>query len=121
MRLTRPHVLYDRRTDPAIAALPADRVPLRLAEPGWCDRLNRAIREGKIYNRLGRRITQTLDGGLLNEEAGVLYPIRRGIPQLVVDEMIPLEQLDTGEGDSNERQDDFSADHRSRDPRRHRV
>ena len=68
--------------------------PLRRADPDLCARVNQEIAKGHIYNRLGRRITEPLEGGLVNDTGTILYPIQRGIPQLLLDEMICLEPPD---------------------------
>lgn len=69
--------------------------PLRCADSSLRDRVNRAIAAGRVYNPFGRRLLQTLDEALVNAEGTVLYPVRQGIPQLLVDEMILLAQLDS--------------------------
>ena len=73
---------------------PENRTRLELAEPELLDRLNRAIAARQIRNRAGQTASQPLAGGLIREDRTVLYPIVDGIPSLLVDEAIPLEQLE---------------------------
>ena len=67
---------------------------LHLAEPPCCERLNRAITAGKIQNRMGQLVQREIEAGLVNEDQSLLYPIYDDIPQLLLDEAIPLSQLD---------------------------
>jgi uncharacterized protein YbaR (Trm112 family) len=53
-------------------------------------RVNAAIEQGSAVNRVGTVVTRRLDGGLVNEQGNVLYPIRNDIPCLLADEAIVL-------------------------------
>lgn len=53
-------------------------------------RLNGAVEAGTLRNRSGERITRPLDGGLLAEGEGIVYPIFDDIPDMVSDEAIEL-------------------------------
>jgi uncharacterized protein len=55
--------------------------------------LNRAIAAGKVKNRLGRTVETELGQGLVREDRQLLYPIVDGIPVMIVDEAIPLDQV----------------------------
>ncbi len=77
-----------------ILVCPENRTPLELAKPELMDRLNRAIPTGHVRNRAGQAVSQPLVGGLIREDRAMLYPIVDGIPSLLVDEAIPLEQLE---------------------------
>ncbi len=63
---------------------------LRLAEPALLDQFNHQIAAGTLKNRAGQTVTEQLDGGLVRADGKVLYPIRQGIPVMLVDEAIPL-------------------------------
>lgn len=76
-----------------ILRCPEDHTPLALAGDVLVDEVNAAIRLGHLVNRAGKRVEQTIDGGLLAETGEVLYPIVDQIPVLLVDESIALNQL----------------------------
>ena len=57
------------------------------------DALNLGIQQGKIKNVGGMTLTRPLDGGLIREDNVVLYPVIDGIPALLNDEAIKLEEI----------------------------
>jgi uncharacterized protein YbaR (Trm112 family) len=63
---------------------------VRLAEPAVIDNLNGQIAAGVLTNRAGQPVTEKIDSGLVRADGKVLYPIRRNIPVMLVDEGIPL-------------------------------
>ena len=77
----------------AILRCPEDRSPLSAATDDLLSDLNTAIRQGRLMNRAGKRLERKLDGGLLRTDGALLYPIIDGIPVLLRDEAIPLDQL----------------------------
>jgi uncharacterized protein YbaR (Trm112 family) len=79
----RPEVL-------AILRCPEDRSPLSLATSEVVEQTNAVIRAGRLQNRAGRAVEQTIDGGLVRASGDVLYPIVDGIPVLLADEAIEL-------------------------------
>lgn len=72
---------------------PETHQPLREADEALLAKLNEAIRAGKLKNRSGATVTETLTEALLREDGQVLYPVREEIPVLLVDEGIVLEGL----------------------------
>jgi uncharacterized protein YbaR (Trm112 family) len=52
--------------------------------------VNSRIREGKLRNRAGTQVQEPVEGGLLREDGAFLYPIRRGIPSMLVDDALPM-------------------------------
>ena len=54
------------------------------------ERVNREIAAGELKNRADQTVTEPLSGGLIREDQQVLYPIRNGIPVLLIDEALPL-------------------------------
>ncbi len=77
----------------ALLRNPADHGPLSLADDELIEAVNRAIGEGRIRNRMGDLLESPIDGGLVSENRELLYPILEGLPMMVVDEAILLEQL----------------------------
>ncbi|MDW8307934.1 MAG: Trm112 family protein [Verrucomicrobiales bacterium] len=69
---------------------PETHQPVRLAEPELIERLNAQIAAGTLTNRAGQRVAEKLDGGLVRADGRVLYPIRDGIPVMLVEEAIAL-------------------------------
>jgi uncharacterized protein YbaR (Trm112 family) len=74
-----------------ILRCPETRQELRLAEPALIDRLNGRIAAGALRNRAGQPLKEKLQGGLVRADGKFLYPIRRDIPVMLIDEALPLE------------------------------
>ncbi len=64
---------------------------LRWVEGEGLAALNRRIAAGGARNRNGDPVREPIGEGLLREDGLVLYPVREGIPVLLVEEGIPLE------------------------------
>jgi len=73
---------------------PETQTPLTLADPALLERLNRAIAAGVVRNRGGQSVEEPLESGLVREDGTLLYPILDGIPVMLIEEAIPLGQLD---------------------------
>ena len=73
-----------------ILCCPDTHQEVRLAEPAVIEKLNGQIATGTVTNHAGQRVTEEVDGGLIRTDGKLLYPIRRGIPIMLVDEGIPL-------------------------------
>lgn len=73
-----------------ILVCPETRQAVRLADEDLVARVNAAIEAGTLANRAGETPRGPLDGGLIREDGEVLYPIRDGIPIMLVDEAIVL-------------------------------
>jgi uncharacterized protein YbaR (Trm112 family) len=74
-----------------ILVCPESHQRLTLAEGAIISRLNERIAGGQVKNRAGQSVIQPLEGGLLTADQQFLYPIRQGLPILLVDEAIPLQ------------------------------
>jgi uncharacterized protein YbaR (Trm112 family) len=79
-----------------ILVCPETKVPVRVADPALLERLNAAIREGRVINGGGKTVTEQLEAGLVRADGRVLYPVREGIPIMLIDEAIPVEPSSVG-------------------------
>ena len=77
-----------------ILVCPENHTPVTLAGDGLIGKVNAAIEGGALKNRAGGTVETAIDGGLIREDGQYLYPIRDDIPIMLIDEAIPLEQLD---------------------------
>ncbi len=76
-----------------ILACPENKEPVSLAEKKVVDKVNKAIKAGKVASRNGEDVTSAMDAGLVRQDGKVLYPIRGGIPIMLIDESILLDNL----------------------------
>ncbi|MCH2180989.1 MAG: hypothetical protein MK108_03205 [Mariniblastus sp.] len=56
--------------------------------------INRKIEAGQLFNQVGQKVEWQLESVLINQEQSLFIPVREGIVSLVVDELIPSDQLD---------------------------
>jgi uncharacterized protein YbaR (Trm112 family) len=73
-----------------ILCCPETHQDLRPAEPALVDKLNEQIAAGTVKNRGGQTVKEKMDEGLVRADGKFLYPIRRNIPVMLVDEAVPL-------------------------------
>ena len=76
-----------------ILVCPDTRQPVREAPGALVEQVNAAIRGGSLTNRGGETVREPIEGGLVREDGAWLYPVREGIPIMLIDEAIPLESL----------------------------
>ena len=77
----------------AILACPETKEPVAPAEEALVARVNAAIEAGKVKSRDGQSVTRIMDGALLRQDKKVLYPVRGGIPIMLIDESILVESI----------------------------
>lgn len=63
---------------------------LGVADPPLLEQLNRQIQAGTLKSRAGRAVTEPLEAGLVRADRKWVYPVRRGIPVLLIDEALPM-------------------------------
>lgn len=73
-----------------ILACPATYQSLAEAPAELVARLNTAIRAGGVKNVGGEALTAPLEAGLVRKDGGLVYPIKDGIPVLLVNEGVPV-------------------------------
>lgn len=99
-----PEPLYPARTvmiDPELLEIlvcPETREPVRPADEALLQRINAAIEAGRVTNRGGDPVESPLDEALVREDGRILYPVRDGIPVMLVDEAIELDGPAGGAG-----------------------
>jgi len=74
-----------------ILVCPETKAPVHLADSTLLERLNTAIRAGRVTNRSGKGVTEALEAALVRADGTILYPVRKGIPIMLLDEAIPIE------------------------------
>ena len=73
-----------------ILVCPDNRTLVRVASEQEITNLNQKIEEGVLQNIGGRKVNDKLDGGLIREDGDRLYPVRKNIPVMLIEEAIQL-------------------------------
>jgi uncharacterized protein YbaR (Trm112 family) len=76
-----------------ILVCPETKQPLRVADVALLERVNASLRKGTLTNRGGQRLATPVEAGLVRNDGAVLYPVRDDIPIMLIDESIPLSQM----------------------------
>lgn len=74
----------------ALLRCPETHQMLTEATPEMIAKLNQAIGAGTAKNRGGEKVVDAVSGGLLREDKKFIYPIRNGLPILLIDAAFPL-------------------------------
>jgi uncharacterized protein YbaR (Trm112 family) len=75
-----------------ILVCPETKSPLEQADADMIRSLNQRIAQQQLRNRKGAVVDYAFDGGLIRtSDRKVLYPVRQGIPVMLVEESIWLE------------------------------
>ncbi|MEM6468658.1 MAG: Trm112 family protein [Planctomycetota bacterium] len=69
---------------------PSSGESLHLASPELIDSLNEKISRGELRDHADQRVEDPIEGGLVTESDERLYPVRSGIPTLVLEQSIKL-------------------------------
>lgn len=77
-----------------ILRCPVTHKGLSLARRDLLGRVNTAIGAGRLTNRDGTVLHDSLAEALVTDDQKVLYPVTNGIPVLLEGESVNLEQLD---------------------------
>ncbi len=73
-----------------ILACPETKEPVELVSAEQLAEVNARIEAGSVTNRGGEKVADRLEAGLLRQDGKLLYPVRDGIPIMLVEEAIPL-------------------------------
>jgi len=74
----------------AILCCPESHQPLTPAAAETLAALNDRIAAGTVKNRQDQPVTESIEEGLVREDGKFLYPVRNGIPVLLIEEGIAL-------------------------------
>ncbi len=88
---------YNGRMDKRLLTIlrcPVTHNGLSVAKKDTLERLNAAIAAGQLHNADGTLIANSLKEALITDDGKRLYPVNDGIPVLLEDEAISMEQLD---------------------------
>ncbi|MDX2253788.1 MAG: Trm112 family protein [Nitrospira sp.] len=77
----------------AILCCPETKQSVTVAESALVDKLNAAVARGGLKNKGKKPVSEQMDGGLIRADQKILYPIREGIPVMLIEEGIPLDQV----------------------------
>ncbi len=78
----------------ALLVCPATHQDVALAQPAELDRIVQAVRDGDVRTVAGLEADPAvLDGALIRQDGAVAYPIRDGIPVMLVDEALAIGHL----------------------------
>lgn len=75
-----------------ILCCPETHQDVRPADAALVQKLNGLIATDALKNRAGQPVKEPLDEGLVRADGKFLYPVRKNIPVMLVDEAIPLAQ-----------------------------
>jgi len=73
-----------------ILVCPETKEAVRLADEQTLQAVNASIAEGEVRNQAGEKIVQPLQEALIREDGSLLFPVRDGIPVMLMDEAIPM-------------------------------
>jgi uncharacterized protein YbaR (Trm112 family) len=76
-----------------ILCCPVTRKGLAPARADLLASINAAIEDGKLSNREGTLLTETLPEALITDDGKLMYPVSEGIPVLLEGESVSLEGL----------------------------
>ena len=76
-----------------ILRCPLTRKGLSLLKSDELARINAAISKGEVVNQEGSTVDNELDEALVTDDGKRLYPVNDGIPVLLEDESIDMEQI----------------------------
>lgn len=79
----------------AILCCPDTKLPVMMAEADLVRKLNEAIARGGLMNKGKKPVVEQVEGGLVRADLKILYPVRENIPVMLIEEGIPLDQINS--------------------------
>lgn len=76
-----------------ILVCPETKEPVTVASQEILNGINNAVERGTLNNRSGEAVKDPVTEGLVRADGEVFYPVRDGIPIMLIDESIDLTQL----------------------------
>jgi len=76
-----------------ILVCPESKQPVRPADAELLERVNEGVSRGSLRTRSGDPVQEPLVEALVRDDGTVLYPVRDGIPIMLIDESVPLGDL----------------------------
>jgi len=77
----------------ALLVCPETHQDVILATPGEIALLNEAIRQGRVRTAGGSPVNQPVDDALIRADRSIAYPIRDGIPVMLVAEGLAISEV----------------------------
>jgi uncharacterized protein YbaR (Trm112 family) len=77
----------------AILCCPETKQPVNVADAVVIGKVNEAAARGVLKNKGGKPVSAQMEAGLIRADQAILYPIREGIPVMLIEEGIPLDQV----------------------------
>ena len=74
----------------ALLRCPETMQPLSLASPEQLALVEATRAAGSLRDRAGKPVTELISEGLIRADGRLLFPVRDGIPILLLDEAVPL-------------------------------
>ena len=75
-----------------ILCCPETHQKIALADAALLQRVNDQIAQNKLTNRAGKPVKEKLEEALVRKDGKVLYPVRQGVPVMLIDEAIAVPQ-----------------------------
>jgi uncharacterized protein YbaR (Trm112 family) len=77
----------------ALLVCPETHQDVTLATPGEIALLNEAIRGGRVRTAGGNPVNQPVEAALIRADRSIAYPVRGGIPVMLVAEGLAISQV----------------------------
>jgi len=74
----------------ALLRCPQTKQALSMASAEQLAQVEAVRRTGKLRDHAGRAVLETVSAGLVRADGALLYPVRNGIPVLLLDDALPL-------------------------------